>query len=222
MKNFLLLFLSFITFMSLLTTGCSREQEGDVQGEADPLPVLTNRIQQCSKLYTTEYRIHKIVLVEAEKKIESNFLGMGINVPLGERKLIIPMEATLKGYIDFSDFKEDDITIDGNQVFVTLPDPEVELTSTRIDHDGTKQYVSWYLSNFNTAEQTIHAAKGRRDIINKLKNDKKQKQRIVESARESAANLLIPLISQMGFEEENITIKFQREFSFDHLTILTD
>lgn len=222
MKNFLLLFLSFIISVVCLFYGCDKGQKADIQEDSDPLPVLTNRIQQCSKLYTTEYRIHKIVLVETEKKIESNFLGMGFNLPVGERKLIIPMEATLKGYIDFSNLKDDDITIDGDQVFVTLPDPEVELTSTRIDHDGTKQYVSWYLSNFNTAEQTAHAAKGRRDIINKLKNDKKQKQRIVESARESAVNLLIPLISQMGFEEQNITIKFQREFSFDHLTILTD
>ena len=217
----ILVFLLAITFVTSLFCGCQK-QDGTTDNDANAIPQLTNRIQQCSRLYTTEYRIHKIVMVQADKQLDASFLGMDINLPLGERRLLIPMEATLKGYIDFNNFSEDDIETDGERITITLPDPEVMMTSSRIDHDGTKQYVSWYLSNFNTSEQTAHAAKGRQDIIDKVKNDSRQKRHIVESARQNAANLLIPIISRMGYDEQSITISFRKDYSFENLRIHID
>ena len=217
----ILVFLLATTFVTSLFCGCQK-QDGTTDNDANAIPQLTNRIQQCSRLYTTEYRIHKIVMVQADKQLDASFLGMDINLPLGERRLLIPMEATLKGYIDFNNFSEDDIETDGERITITLPDPEVMMTSSRIDHDGTKQYVSWYLSNFNTSEQTAHAAKGRQDIIDKVKNDSRQKRHIVESARQNAANLLIPIISRMGYDEQSITISFRKDYSFENLRIHID
>ena len=217
----ILVFLLAITFVTSLFCGCQK-QDGTTDNDANAIPQLTNRIQQCSRLYTTEYRIHKIVMVQADKQLDASFLGMDINLPLGERRLLIPMEATLKGYIDFNNFSENDIETDGERITITLPDPEVVMTSSRIDHDGTKQYVSWYLSNFNTSEQTAHAAKGRQDIIDKVKNDSRQKRHIVESARQNAANLLIPIISRMGYDEQSITISFRKDYSFENLRIHID
>lgn len=217
----ILVFLLAITFVTCLFYGCQK-QDGTTDDDANAIPQLTNRIQQCSRLYTTEYRIHKIVMVHADKQLDASFLGMDINLPLGERRLLIPMEATLKGYIDFNNFSENDIETDGERITITLPDPEVVMTSSRIDHDGTKQYVSWYLSNFNTSEQTAHAAKGRQDIIDKVKNDSRQKRHIVESARQNAANLLIPIISRMGYDEQSITISFRKDYSFENLRIHID
>lgn len=216
-----LAFILVITLVTPLFCGCQK-QDTTKDDESNAIPMLANRIQQCSRLYTTEYRIHKVVMVQADRQLETSFLGVGFNVPLGERRLLIPMEATLKGYIDFSNFSEEDIDMDGKSVTITLPDPELVLTSSRIDHDGTKQYVSWYLSNFDTSEQTAHAAKGRQDIINKVKNDSRQKRHIVESARQNAANLLIPFISRMGFSEQDITITFRQDFSFENLRIHID
>ena len=217
----ILAFLLAITFVTSLFCGCQK-QDGTTDDDANAIPQLTNRIQQCSRLYTTEYRIHKIVMVQADKQLDASFLGMDINLPLGERRLLIPMEATLKGYIDFNNFSENDIETDGERITITLPDPEVMMTSSRIDHDGTKQYVSWYLSNFNTSEQTAHAAKGRQDIIDKVKNDSRQKRHIVESARQNAANLLIPIITRMGYDEQNVTISFRKDYSFENLRIHID
>ena len=214
-------FLLTATLVTAMFCSC-RKHHATADNDLDAIPQLANHIQQCSRLYTTDYRIHKVVMVQADKQLETSFLGVGFNVPLGERRLLIPMEATLKGYNDFSNFSEDDIESDGEKVTITLPDPEVMLTSSRIDHDGTKQYVSWYLSNFDTTEQTAHAAKGRQDIIDKVKNDSRQKQHIVEAARQNAANLLIPLISRMGFDEQNITITFRQDFSFENLKIHID
>ena len=220
MRKIIAFILTATLVTALLYSG--RKHHATADNDLDAIPQLANHIQQCSRLYTTDYRIHKVVMVQADKQLETNFLGMGFNVPLGERRLLIPMEATLKGYIDFSHFSEDDIESDGEKVTITLPDPEVMLTSSRIDHDGTKQYVSWYLSNFDTTEQTAHAAKGRQDIIDKVKNDSQQKLHIVEAARQNAANLLIPLISRMGFDEQNITITFRQDFSFENLRIHID
>ena len=207
MKNFLLLFLSFITFMPLLTTGCSREQEGDVQGEADPLPVLTNRIQQCSKLYTTEYRIHKLVACESNRELSGFGISFGLNV-FGDRKIIIPINATLKGYIDMNQVREHHIERKGEKITVTLPDPAVMLTSTEIDHDNIKEYVTGFRDDFTDQEMVRFEAQGRKAIISEI-----PELGIERTAREDAVRILVPIITQMGFREQDITIQFRSDYN---------
>ena len=51
------------------------------------------------------------------------------------------MEATLKAYVDFGKFGEDNVRRRGDRIEITLPDPQVELTGTRIDNKGIKRYV---------------------------------------------------------------------------------
>ena len=98
-----------IVFVTLLLMSCSRG--GDTVQEEQPMatdtiPLLVMQIQKCARLYTTEYHIHKIVTHDDILKLKGNLLSKNIDValPLGERKIAIPMDATLKAYIDFSDF----------------------------------------------------------------------------------------------------------------------
>ena len=53
-----------------------------------------------------------------------------IPLPLGERKIAIPMDATIKAYIDFSNFSEQNVERDGDRITILLPDPQVVLTTT--------------------------------------------------------------------------------------------
>ncbi len=45
---------------------------------------------------------------------------------------------------------------------------------------------------------------------------------ILEQARQSAANTLIPMLQDMGFAEENIKISFRKKFTFNDLKTLLD
>ena len=67
-------------------------------------------------------------------KVSGTFLkqDFSVNLPLGERSIAIPMDATLKAYIDMSNFSEKNIQRRGKELLVTLPDPKI---IPRIDKD---------------------------------------------------------------------------------------
>ena len=118
------------------------------------------------------------------------------------------MDATLKTYIDFTGFSEKNVRRQGKKIEITLPDPKVDLTSTKIDHKDVKQYVALTRSNFTDEELANYEQQGRQAIINDIARID-----IMEQARQSAANTLIPLIEQMGYEDKDITVTFRKEFT---------
>jgi len=175
----------------------------------DTVPMLIMQIQKCSRLYTTEYKVHKIVTHDDVVKLRGNLLKQDINIqlPLGDRKVAIPMDATLKAYIDFSGFTERNIERDSNKITILLPDPKVELTSTKINQKEIRSYVGLVRAGFSDEEMTRYEQQGREAIIQSI-----PQLGLVEMARESAARTLIPLIQQMGYREEDITIAYRKEF----------
>ena len=203
-SHILLLFLALT-----LAMGCresTKEAVNDLEQKTDTLSLLANRIQQCSRLYTTEYRVHKIVASKSNRTVEG--LGFSLSLDIfGDRKVIIPMEATLKGYVDLGHLSPDNIDIDGEHITVTLPDPQVMMTATRIDQEGIKTYVTGFRHEFSDSELTALEAQGRQAIIADI-----PRLGIERAARASAARLLIPLISQLGFEPENIVITFRSDY----------
>ena len=198
---------------SALLAGCSCSGEPEHQQaqyqSIDTVPMLIMQIQKCSKLYTTEYQIHKIVTHDDVVKLQGSLLKQNINIklPLGDRKVAIPMDATLKAYIDFSSFSEKNIERDGQKITILLPDPKVELTSTKINQKEIKSYVGLVRAGFTDAELTNYEQQGREAIIQSI-----PRLGITEMARENAARTLVPMIQQMGYREEDITIAFRKEF----------
>lgn len=185
----------------------------------DSIPMLILQIQKCSRLYTTELQVHKIITHEDDVRVKGKILGADYDLPLplGDRKIAIPMDATLKAYIDFGNFSEDNIAADGQKLTVRLPNPHVMLTSTKIDQEGIKEYVSLARAHFSDKELTVYEQQGREAIIESI-----PRLGIVELARQSAARVLIPLLVQMGYKEEDITIEFSDDFKADDIRNLLD
>ena len=177
---------------------------------------LIFRIQNCSRLYTTEYQVHKIITHEDQKQL--NLAGMKLDIPFTDRRIAIPMDATLKAYVDLGAFSEQNIRTNGERIQVVLPDPHVEVTSTMVDHDKTLSHVSVIRNNYTAKEQEILHQQGLKSITENILNSD-----ILENARISAARTLIPILTKMGYKEENIKISFSKE-SFDtaDLTRLMD
>lgn len=196
--------------LAVLLLSCSKGKTPDGPEAIDTIPLLVMQIQKCSKLYTSEFRIHKIVTHDDKLQLNGSFFkkDFSINLPAGKRKVAIPMDATLKTYIDFTGFSEKNVRRQGKKIEITLPDPKVDLTSTKIDHKDVKQYVALTRSNFTDEELANYEQQGRQAIINDIARID-----IMEQARQSAANTLIPLIEQMGYEDKDITVTFRKEFT---------
>jgi hypothetical protein len=203
----------------MLCCSCSRHKTEQETVTIDTIPMMVMQIQKCSKLYTAEYKVHKIITHDDKMKLNGSFMkkDFSINLPLGSRKIAIPMDATLKAYIDFADFNEDNVKRQGDKIEIILPDPHVTLTSTRINHDEIKQYVALTRSRFSDEELSSYERQGREAIIKDIPS-----MGMMDMARESAARTLIPMIEQMGFEESNITVSFRKHYTLNDIKSLLD
>ena len=172
--------------------------------------MLIQQIQKCARLYTTEMKVHKIVTHDDVVRLQGSLLKQNVNIklPVGDRKVAIPIDATLKAYIDFSDFSERNIERSGDgKITILLPDPKVELTSSKVDQHQIRSFVGLIRGGFTDAEMTRYEQQGREAIIQSI-----PRLGIVEMARESAARTLVPMLQQMGYREEDVTVAFRHEF----------
>ena len=205
MKKIIIL---IMTLTTLLMTGCKSEN-GDTAQDivTDTVPSLVIQIQKCARLYTTEYHIHKIVTHNDILKLKGNILRKDIDIklPLGERKIAFPMDATLKAYIDFSDFSESNIERSGEKITILLPDPKVVMTSSKINRNEVKEYVGLTRSYFTDKELSSYEQQGRQSILNSV-----SQLGIKQTAQENAARVLVPMLTEMGYKEENVTIAFRK------------
>lgn len=179
-----------------------------VQG-IDTVPMLVTQVQKCAKLYTAEYRVHKIITHDDVLRLKGSVLqrDFNIKVPLGDRKIAIPMDAKLKAYIDFSQFSEKNIERQGDNITILLPDPKVTMTSSKIDQKNVRQYVALTRANFSDAELANYQQQGRAAIIADI-----PRLGILETAQANAAKVLVPMLKEMGYEEKNITVAFRKQY----------
>ena len=176
-----------------------------------PLAEVITNVQQCSKLYTAEYRVHKIITHDDALRLKGQLLSKSFNlkVPLADRKIAIPMDAKIKAYIDFSEFSEKNIERSGDKITIVLPDPQVVMTSSKIDQQHVKQYVGLTRAHFSDEELARYQQQGREAILQSIPD-----MGIEETARANSAKVLVPMLTQLGYEEQNITIAFRKDFDF--------
>ena len=185
------------------------KQEAAIAQGIDTVPMLIMQVQKCSKLYTAEYRVHKIVTHDDALRLKGSLLKkqFDIKLPMADRKIAIPIDAKLKAYIDFSDFSEKNIERDGKKITIVLPDPQVSMTSSKIDQKNVRQYVALTRSDFSDAELADYQQQGRKAIIESI-----PKMGILESAQRNAAKVLVPMLKELGYAEEDITIAFRKQY----------
>ena len=185
------------------------KQEAAIAQSIDTVPMLIMQVQKCSKLYTAEYRVHKIVTHDDALRLKGSLLKkqFDIKLPMADRKIAIPIDAKLKAYIDFSDFSEKNIERDGKKITIVLPDPQVSMTSSKIDQKNVRQYVALTRSDFSDAELADYQQQGRKAIIESI-----PKMGILESAQRNAAKVLVPMLKELGYAEEDITIAFRKQY----------
>ena len=204
--------------LAVMMTACGHKTEQQEKSSEpvviDTIPQMVMQIQQCSRLYTTEVKVHKIVTHDDVVRLKGNLMSKQFNIPLplGDRKIAIPMDATLKAYIDFSEFDEKSIERDGDKITILLPDPQVVLTSSKINQKEIKEYVGLVRAHFSDSEMSNYEQQGRLAIISNI-----PQMNIMETAQANAARVLVPMIVQMGYREENITIAFRKNLTINDI-----
>lgn len=206
--------------MSFSALSCTEKAKpGDTPAAVDTIPTLITQVKKCSRLYTAEYKIHKIITHNDEVRAKGKILNHEYDValPVGERKVAIPVDATIKAYIDFSDFSERNIKRNGRKMEILLPDPHVQLTASRINHGEIRKYVAMMRQNFSDAELANYEQQGRKAIINDI-----PRLDITDMAKESATKIIVPFFVGMGFNEEDITVTFRKDFTAKEIIRMVD
>lgn len=197
-----------------ITCSCAKD-DNPAPDSALSLPtdeLIVMNVRNTDRLYTTEYVVHKAVTYDDIIKLKGTIFSKNFDftLPQGDRKIIIPMEARIKAYIDFGDFSKDNIIFspDSAEIRVMLPDPKVELTSTRIDHSGVLTFVDFGRSRFTSKEMSDFERQGRAAIIAAI-----PQMGIIETARRDAYALISPMITAMGYPADKVTVDFRSDLS---------
>src|SRR5579859_3843905 len=93
-------------------------------------PTVVDRIQRLQRLETVIYTMDKIVSGAKENPVLPNFLA-------GDRLLMLVHGEVVAG-IDFANLRPGDVSVEGKQVRLRLPPPQI--FSTRIDSAKTRVY----------------------------------------------------------------------------------
>mgnify|MGYP003063265310 CR=1 FL=1 len=186
-------------------TSSNSSSTSETEVHRDTIATLVSKVQQQSRLYAADCKVHKVVLFTDQSQIDGGLLKFN---KVGYRKIAIPIDVTLKGYIDFSDFSVNNVQREGDLLVITLPDPKVTITASKIDHQQARQFVSLTRSNFTTDEVTRLAHQGV-DSIRSHANSFG----IIELARASAARTLIPIAQRLGYAENNVVVRYRKEFN---------
>lgn len=197
--------LAIVLSLGCITVSCGGESTP--QEEEKGIGVLIPRITNCARLYIVQYNVRKILTYESLNAIEGSIFSEKISIPIfGDRKILIPIDATVKGYIDFSEFTEENVKVEGDKIEVTLPMPKIEMTSSKLDYENEKKYVSWNRSDFTEEEKEALIKQGRASILSSLAESD-----IIEKSKTCAFNALLPIFQSAGYDVTNITLNFPDE-----------
>lgn len=209
----------FVIVLCLSLLSACRGKETKAEAVRVDTLSLVMQVKECARLYTAEYEVHKLVLKDDPLRVKGNLFQrtFDVKVPIGERKVMIPLDVTLKAYIYFTGFGEKNVLRSGDRIVVTLPDPRVVVTSSRINHDEVKQFVSLTRSDYTSAELADFTRQGEDEILASV-----PQLGILEMARENAAHVLVPMLTRLGYDERNIVVSFRKDFTAADMPLLLE
>src|SRR5579864_1000454 len=151
-------------------------------------PTVVDRIQRLQRLETVVYTMDKLVTGARENPIFPDFLA-------GDRLLMLVHGEVVAG-IDFSGLKPGDVRVDGRQVRLRLPAPQV--FSVRIDSAKTRAYSrqTGLLVPTDPNLETQVRQEAERQLQEAALADG-----ILRTAQQNAASTISSLLQGLGFEK---------------------
>jgi len=151
-------------------------------------PTVVDRIQRLQRLETVVYTMDKLVTGAKENPIFPDFLA-------GDRLLMLVHGEVVAG-IDFTDLKLGDVKVNGKQIQLHLPAPQV--FRTRIDSAKTRVYSrqTGLLVPTDPNLETQVRQEAERQL-----QDAAMADGILRTAQQNAASTISSLLQGLGFEK---------------------
>jgi hypothetical protein len=151
-------------------------------------PTVVDRIQRLQRLETVIYTMDKVVTGAKENPIFPDFLA-------GDRLLMLVHGEVVAG-IDFSNLKPGDVNVNGRQVRLRLPAPEI--FSVRLDSAKTRVY----------SRQTGLLVPTDPDLETQVRQEAERQLHeaaladgILRTAQQNATSTITTLLQGLGFEK---------------------
>jgi hypothetical protein len=151
-------------------------------------PTVVDRIQRLQRLETVVYTMDKIVTGAKENPFLPNFLA-------GDRLLMLVHGEVVAG-IDFSNLKPGDVRVEGKQVHLHVPAPQI--FSTRIDSAKTRVY----------SRQTGLLVPTDPDLETQVRQEAERQLQeaamadgVLRTAQQNAMSTMTSLLQGLGFEK---------------------
>ncbi len=174
----------FLVLTCLLLFSCQKKEKK----ERD----VVQSIQQTGQLVTVQYSLSKIVKATDNKTWYK----------IGDRRILISTEATVKAGVDLQSIKEEDVAISGDGIRLRVPPPQV--FSVSIPPEKIKvlyEDVSLLRNHFTAAEREVLLQQAERQVWALTDS-----LGILKTAQTNADLFLRKLLQQGGYK--NITITF--------------
>lgn len=161
------------------------------------------QIRSIGTLSTTEYTLGKVIKWNDE----------GEWYKFGDRKILLSCKARVKAGVNLNAIKESDIVINGKQITIQLPPPEI--VSFEMDPDLIRTEmtdVNGLRSDFSQLDKSKVLQKGEESIRKDLK-----KLHILDEAEQNAKRFIVDFYKNLGFEQVTVheTPKDKRNTNVD-------
>lgn len=214
------LIVMFITFMTKEKQRSDIEQERqNIEAQCDS--AVINAVRMHSMLYTAEAKSNKTMTYTSNNKLSFKFLGIekDMNLPFSKTEATIPVTITYKAGIDLQTVTMDNIQIlqypspDSDQpstIIITLPDPVLVETAVQVDHENEKMKKEFLGKGLSYEQYQALLRQAKKEAWEELSED--DIRAIVETAKVSATDLLLPQLRQLGFTD--IQINFRQDLDY--------
>lgn len=158
-------------------------------------------LREMSELATVEYIVTKIIRANDDQTWYK----------IGDRKILMSCEASIKAGIDMSAIKEENITIDGKSISLVLP--KAHLISVNIKPENIKveyQETGMFRDNFSSAERDQLMAQGQAQINNSVES-----LGVLQTAETNASLFVSNYLKQLGYDR--IHIRFSNNSTLPQL-----
>jgi hypothetical protein len=152
----------------------------------DPVTII-HEVRALARLETIQYSVEKVITAE---------IGQGdFGFLFGDRLLFVAHGVVIAG-VDMQKLTSDDIRLEGDILYVTLPDPEIFVATL----DNDKSYIYdreiGFLTKGSQSLETKARQAAEQEIINAALADG-----ILDLARQNAENYLGRLFANLGYSQ---------------------
>jgi hypothetical protein len=154
-------------------------------------------LKTMNDLAVTEYTVTKIVKANDNKTWYT----------IGDRKILLSCQATIKAGIDLSQLQEEDIVVKGKKITIYLPDPK--LISFNIPPGNIKveyEAVGFLRNEFSSAERDALMVQAENQIRNSM-----EELGVFKSTKEHTLAFFANFLRRLGFEDIHLNFGNQAQ-----------